>query len=229
MKYYKESDIRGARFNTISNPYSQGWNDGIDSILENATPIEAPTWIPVETREPDAEEREAICNIYGEAAVDDTPMFCGPMPEDGQEILISTPYGVYFDICSVDCEEGLNMLALENRGDWEDVTAWMPLPKPYQIDPEATQENPEAYQPQGSYQKQIIPAKRTGGHGSMIYKKKSARELYDEAVRKINNLKREMARLDGQLAAWDEIRADLYEQMMAEKQEQEATDGQQTH
>lgn len=52
----------------------------------------------------------------------------------------------------------------------------------------------------------------------MIYKKRSARELYDEAVRKINNLKREMARLDGQLAAWDEIRAELYEQMMAEQQ-----------
>jgi len=132
MKYYKESDIRGARFNTISTPYSQGWNDGINSIFENATPIEIQTWIPVETREPDAEEREEICRIYGEAAVDDMPMFCGPMPEDGQEILISTPYGVSFDICSVDCEGWLNTLALENQGDWEGVTAWMPLPKPYQ-------------------------------------------------------------------------------------------------
>ena len=102
------------------------------SAIDDAPTIEIPTWIPVETREPDAEEREAICNLYGEAAVDDMPMFCGPMPEDGQEILISTTYGVYFDICSVDCEEGLNTLALENRGDWEDVTAWMPLPNPYE-------------------------------------------------------------------------------------------------
>lgn len=62
-----------------------------------------------------------------------------------------------------------------------------------------------------------------------IYKKRSARELYDEVVRKINILKTEMARIDGQLTAWDEIRADLYEQMMAEKQEQEETNGQQTH
>ena len=62
----------------------------------------------------------------------------------------------------------------------------------------------------------------------MKYKKRSARELYDGVVRKINNLRRDMARLDGQLAAWDEIRADLYEQMMAEQQEQEATDGQPT-
>ena len=58
----------------------------------------------------------------------------------------------------------------------------------------------------------------------MNYKKRSALEMYDDAVRAINNLRREAARIDGQLAAWDEIRADLYEQMMAEKQEQETTD-----
>lgn len=132
MKYYKESDIRGARFNTISTPYSQGWNNGIDSILENATPIEALTWIPIETREPDPEESEALCKIYGEPDADDMPIFCGPMPDDGQEILISTIYGgVYFDICSVDSEEGLNIFELENGGDWEGVTAWMPMPEPY--------------------------------------------------------------------------------------------------
>lgn len=55
----------------------------------------------------------------------------------------------------------------------------------------------------------------------MKYKKRSALEMYDDAVRAINNLRIEAARIDGQLAAWDEIRADLYEQMMAEKQEQE--------
>lgn len=132
MKYYKESDIIGAMFNTISTPYSRGWNDGIESILDNAATIEGSTWIPIETREPDLEEREALCKIYGEPDADDMPIFCGPMPDDGQEILISTIYGgVYFDICSVDCEEGLNIFALENGGDWEGVTAWMPMPQPY--------------------------------------------------------------------------------------------------
>ena len=62
----------------------------------------------------------------------------------------------------------------------------------------------------------------------MKYKKRSARELYDGVVRQINNLRIDMARIDGQLAALDGIRADLYEQMMAEQQEQEdSTDGQQ--
>ena len=121
MKYYKESDIRGARFKTISNPFSQGWNDGIDSILENATPIEIPDMDPA----------------------------------------------------------------------------------------------PEA-----------IPE---GGNRSMNYNKRSARELYDGVVRQINDLRIDMARIDGQLAALDRIRVDLYGQMMAEKHEQEETNGQQTH
>ena len=60
----------------------------------------------------------------------------------------------------------------------------------------------------------------------MKYNKKSARELYDGVVHRINILKRDMARIDGQLAAWDAIRAELYEQMMAEQQEQEAKDEQ---
>ena len=101
-------------------------------LFLQAPTIEALTWIPIETREPNSEEREAILKIYGEPDADDIPMFCGPMPDDGQEILISTIYGgVYFDICSIDCEEGLNIFALENGGDWEGVTAWMPMPKPY--------------------------------------------------------------------------------------------------
>lgn len=63
----------------------------------------------------------------------------------------------------------------------------------------------------------------------MNYKKRSAREMYDEVVHKINTLKRDAAHLAGKIEALDDIRADLYEQMMAEKQEQEETNGQQTH
>ena len=63
----------------------------------------------------------------------------------------------------------------------------------------------------------------------MKYNKRSAREMYDEVVHKINVLKRDAAHLAGKIEALDDVRADLYEQMMAEKQEQEATDGQQTH
>lgn len=49
-----------------------------------------------------------------------------PMPEEGQEILVSFNGVVDMDICCYD--EGWY---LDNRGDWSDVDAWMPLPEPY--------------------------------------------------------------------------------------------------
>lgn len=50
-------------------------------------------------------------------------MFDCPMPDDGQEILIATKWGVMLDICCVD--EGIY---LEYRGDWDDVIAWADMP-----------------------------------------------------------------------------------------------------
>ena len=49
-----------------------------------------------------------------------------PMPEEGQEILVSFNGIVDMDVCCYD--EGWY---LDNRGDWMDVDAWMPLPAPY--------------------------------------------------------------------------------------------------
>lgn len=132
-----DADALKKAIKTECNPYGKPIIDfesgkRVLKIIDNAPTIEALTWIPIETRDPDPEESEALCKIYGEPDADEMPIFFGPMPDDGQEILISTIYGgVYFDICSVDCEEGLNIFALENGGDWEGVTAWMPMPKPY--------------------------------------------------------------------------------------------------
>lgn len=46
------------------------------------------------------------------------------MPEDGQEILVKTKYGVDTDVCCID-----GGTYLEDRGDWEDVLAWAEMPK----------------------------------------------------------------------------------------------------
>ncbi len=46
------------------------------------------------------------------------------MPDDGDEILIVTKYGVDTDVCGID--EGY---FLENHGDWGDVIAWAEMPK----------------------------------------------------------------------------------------------------
>lgn len=53
-----------------------------------------------------------------------------PLPDDGQEILIATKWGVATDICCYDAgyyyDDGYY---LENRGDWDDVIAWAKIPK----------------------------------------------------------------------------------------------------
>ena len=46
------------------------------------------------------------------------------LPDDGQEILIVTKWGVDTDVCGID--EGYY---LEKRGDWDDVIAWAEMPK----------------------------------------------------------------------------------------------------
>ena len=90
-------------------------------------------WIPIKTRPLTDEERKSISHYYGfnYDASNDYAFDC-PMPEEGQEILISTPWGVSKDRCEYDCtDDGMSLFSLEDRGDWEDVKAWMPLPEPY--------------------------------------------------------------------------------------------------
>lgn len=55
-------------------------------------------------------------------------IFENEMPEDGQEILISTKLGTFSDVCSIDCENGNNLYYLEG-GDWDDVIAWAAMPR----------------------------------------------------------------------------------------------------
>ncbi len=50
----------------------------------------------------------------------------GPLPEENQEVLISTKYGVCFDVFVSDGFESF----FEDH-DYDEVLAWMPLPEPY--------------------------------------------------------------------------------------------------
>lgn len=91
-------------------------------------------WIPIKTRPLTNEERVEYAEYYGIEYCDTANefMYDCPLPEDGQEILISTKYGVETDICCIDdCMGSINVYSLEGRGDWEGVSAWMPLPEPY--------------------------------------------------------------------------------------------------
>lgn len=89
---------------------------------------EANMWIPVKYRPMDSEEREYWEDQFGEELADeDAVMFDCPMPEDGQEILVSYRKWINMDKCEIDG----GCYGLEGNGDWEDVLAWMPLPEPY--------------------------------------------------------------------------------------------------
>lgn len=84
-----------------------------------------PKWIPVTTRPMTEEEKER----YKEQLeyVDDAVIFNCPLPDDGQEVLITVYGETELDTFYNDAIDGCYF---ENR-DIEDVTAWMPLPEPY--------------------------------------------------------------------------------------------------
>ncbi len=57
-------------------------------------------------------------------------VFSCEMPEDEQEILVATNWGVSQDMCIAEVDEFENCLyELETRGDWDGVKAWAEMPK----------------------------------------------------------------------------------------------------
>lgn len=85
-------------------------------------------WIPVKMRPMDSGEREYWEEQFGEKLEDeDAVIFDCPMPEDGQEILVSYRKWISMD----ECEIVNGCYGLDGNGDWEGVIAWMPIPKPY--------------------------------------------------------------------------------------------------
>lgn len=79
-------------------------------------------WIPVKYHQISEKERaeESISkNIQY--------MLDCKMPDDGQEILVTNGETTWQDTCFIDS----NGYYLDGGYDWIDITAWMPLPKPY--------------------------------------------------------------------------------------------------
>lgn len=102
----------------------------LEDIIERMPTVDAiPQWIPVKFRPMDSEEREYWEEQFGEKLADeDAVMFDCPMPEDGQEILVSYRKWICMDKCEIDG----GCYGLEGNGDWEDIIAWMQLPTPYE-------------------------------------------------------------------------------------------------
>ena len=103
-------------------------DNDVQTIAQLPTAEKVVKWIPVKMRPMDSEEREYWEDQFGEKLDDeDAVMFDCPMPDDGQEILVSYRRWINMDKCEIDS----GCYGLEGNGDWEDVIAWMPLPEPW--------------------------------------------------------------------------------------------------
>lgn len=81
-------------------------------------------WIPIKTRPMTEEEKE----YYSEYLFEGNGLIyeC-PLPEDGQEVLITSKYGsVDKTTFYTDCGN-----YFENYEDYDEVIAWQPLPEPF--------------------------------------------------------------------------------------------------
>ena len=89
-------------------------------------------WIPITTRKLTEEEKEKAAKEWGlkPEDFDDSWLFTCPLPDDGQEVLITSKLwnDVVIDTFCVD-ENGAQYFRYHE--DEDDVLAWMPLPDPY--------------------------------------------------------------------------------------------------
>lgn len=79
-------------------------------------------WHEIITRPPTQEELEEFKEIYAE---DPEYVFDCTMPDDGQDILVVSYWGIDIDTCVID-DYGYG---LEEHGDWDGIDAWAEMPK----------------------------------------------------------------------------------------------------
>ena len=93
--------------------------------------LENSSWIPVTTRDLSAEEIEELVKGFENMfAPDEIEHWCFDcrLPDDNQEVIVSTQWGVRVVTFYADYDHGCYFEGYEDRGD---VLAWMPLPEPY--------------------------------------------------------------------------------------------------
>ena len=88
------------------------------------TELEQTRWIPVTSRPMTEEEMQEYECDYGF-------IYNCSLPDDGQDTLIQTPFGIRFATFYNDTQYGIYWEGFEDE---DDVIAWMPLPKPYKED-----------------------------------------------------------------------------------------------
>ena len=102
-------------------------NTALDTVIKAA---EETRWIPIKTRPMTEEEKEDFFE-YADSRCDDTYTILDcPLPDDGQEVILSVNGYVGTDIFCRDSAYGCYFESY----DIDDVDAWMPLPQPYKAE-----------------------------------------------------------------------------------------------
>ena len=84
-------------------------------------------WIPIEYR-PGTEEEYAEFSKFGSCPRSEFKVYTNEMPEDGQDVLITTKWGT---VCEDTYHDDVDASYFEDHDDPDDVIAWMPKPKGY--------------------------------------------------------------------------------------------------
>lgn len=102
--------------------------DAIKQLLAENAKLKATAiyWHEITTRPLDEEEKEWCAEQGYEPYEMPEFVYNCEMPEDGQEILIATPFGTDKDTCSDDAEYGIG---LECHDDFDNVYAWAEIPE----------------------------------------------------------------------------------------------------
>lgn len=87
----------------------------------------AEDWIPIKMRPGTDEEYEEF-SLYGDCPREDFRVFECQLPDDDQEVLVTTRWG---DVCIDTWHRDVDCCYFENNSDDDDVIAWMPLPEGY--------------------------------------------------------------------------------------------------
>ena len=96
----------------------------IDTFSEE---IPEDVWIPIEQRPGTDEEYEAFSK-FGTCPRSEFKVYTNEMPEDGQDVLITTKWGT---VCEDVYHDDVYASYFEDHDDPDDVIAWMPKPKGY--------------------------------------------------------------------------------------------------
>ncbi len=90
---------------------------------------ESIVWHEITERPLTPEEKVQYAEVgYANYEIPEYILSC-EMPEDGQEILVATSWGVSQDRCIVECDWFDNCIyGLETRGGWDGVKAWTEMP-----------------------------------------------------------------------------------------------------